>query len=211
MVSLPKPSRDVALRVMGEVGFEERLLGVKMRPMVGNQEHFVYSVKEVIEFLRMDSVEDLLTTGSKAYVGYIDPLVLKKWMVEVIGDKVLAETGIIRIAGVRVAGSHTIDKNVIGVCRQVDADAGRQDIVGVTFCNNVAAGIEDLDEDVKVGGQVSRFGVDDSFTCCSLEREDIHIVGSFNDAGSDQILAGEYGGAVQPIAMVIRSIAGAIG
>ena len=91
MVSLPKPSRDVALRVMGEVGFEERLLGVKMRPMVGNQEHFVYSVKEVIEFLRMDSVEDLLTTGSKAYVGYIDPLVLKKWMAEVIGDKVLAE------------------------------------------------------------------------------------------------------------------------
>ena len=91
MINLPKPSRDVALRVMGEVGFEERLLGVKMRPMVGNQEHFVYSAKEVIEFLRMDSVDDLLTTGSKAYVGYIDPLVLKKWMAEVIGDKVLAE------------------------------------------------------------------------------------------------------------------------
>lgn len=91
MVSLPKPSRDVALRVVGEVGYEERLLGVKMRPMVGNQEHFIYSVKEVIEFLRMERVEDLLTTGSKEYVGYIDPHVLKKWMAEVIGDKGLAE------------------------------------------------------------------------------------------------------------------------
>ena len=91
MVSLPEPSRDVALRVVGEVGYEERLLGVKMRPMVGNQEHFIYSVKEVIEFLRMESVEDLLTTGSKSYVGYIDLHVLKKWMAEVIGDQGLAE------------------------------------------------------------------------------------------------------------------------
>jgi hypothetical protein len=92
MVSLPKPSRDVALRVMGEVGFEERLLGVKMRSMAGNQEHFIYSVKEVLEFLRMERVEDLLTTGSKEYVGYIDPHVLKKWMAEVVGDKGLAES-----------------------------------------------------------------------------------------------------------------------
>ena len=91
MVSLPEPSRDVALKVVGEVGFGERLLGVKMRPMVGNQEHFIYSVKEVIEFLRMESVEDLLTTGSKSYVGYIDLHVLKKWMAEVIGDQGLAE------------------------------------------------------------------------------------------------------------------------
>ena len=90
MVSLPEPSRDVALRVVGEVGFEERLLGVKMRPMVGNQEHFIYSVKEVVEFLRMEPVEDLLATGSKAYVGYIDLHVLKKWMAEVIRDQKLA-------------------------------------------------------------------------------------------------------------------------
>jgi hypothetical protein len=91
MVNLPEPSRDVALRVVGEVDFEERLLGVKMRPMVGNQEHFIYSVKEVIEFLRMESVEGLLTPGSKEYVGYIDLHILEKWMAEIIKDKDLAE------------------------------------------------------------------------------------------------------------------------
>ena len=91
MLSLPEPSRDVASRVVGEVDFEERLLGVKMRPMVGNQEHFIYSVKEVIEFLRMERVEDLLTPGSKEYVGYIDTHILKKWIAEVIEDKDLAE------------------------------------------------------------------------------------------------------------------------
>ena len=91
MVSLTEPSRDVALRVVGEVGFEDRLLGVKMRPMVGNQEHFIYSVKEVIEFLRMEPVEDLLTPGSRSYVGYIDLQVLKNWMAEVIRDQGLAE------------------------------------------------------------------------------------------------------------------------
>jgi len=91
MVRLSKPSRDVALRVVGEVCFEERLLGVKMMPMVGNQEHFIYTVKEVIEFLRMEPVEELLTTGSRSYVGYIDLQVLKKWVAEVIGDQGLAE------------------------------------------------------------------------------------------------------------------------
>ena len=91
MVSLPEPTRDVALSIVGEVGFEERLLGIKMMPMVGNQEHFIYSVKEVLEFLRMEPVEDLLTPGSKSYVGYIDLHVLKKWMAEVIGDQGLAE------------------------------------------------------------------------------------------------------------------------
>lgn len=91
MVNLPEPSRDVALRVVGEVDFEERLLGVKMRPMVGNQEHFIYSVKEVIEFLRMECVEDLLTPGSKEYVGYIDLHILEKWMAEIIKDIDLAE------------------------------------------------------------------------------------------------------------------------
>jgi hypothetical protein len=91
MVSLPEPSRDVALRVVGEVDFEERLLGVKMRPMVGNQEHFIYSVKEVLEFLRMERVEDLLTPGSKEYVGYIDLRILERWMAEIIKDKDLAQ------------------------------------------------------------------------------------------------------------------------
>lgn len=91
MVSLPKPSRDIALRVVGEVGYEERLLGVKMKSMVGNQEHFIYSVKEVIEFLRMERIEDLLTPGGKEYVGYIDPHVLKTWIAEVIRDQRLAE------------------------------------------------------------------------------------------------------------------------
>ena len=91
MVSLPEPSREVALRVVSEVDFEERLLGVKMRSMVGNQEHFIYSVKEVIEFLRMEHVEDLLTPGSKEYVGYIDLNILEKWVAEIIRDKDLAE------------------------------------------------------------------------------------------------------------------------
>jgi hypothetical protein len=39
----------------------------------------------------MERVEDLLITGSKEYVGYIDPHILEKWMAEVIEDKDLAE------------------------------------------------------------------------------------------------------------------------
>ena len=72
MVRLPKPSRDVATRVLGEVSFEERLTGIKMRAMAGNQSLPIYSFEEAVNFLHMDSLDDLLRLGSKSYVGYMD-------------------------------------------------------------------------------------------------------------------------------------------
>ena len=73
------------------MGFEERFAGVKMMPMAGNRVSSIYSFEEAVEFLHMDSLEDLLTLGSRASVGYLDLDQLKKWVGDIFGDKELAD------------------------------------------------------------------------------------------------------------------------
>lgn len=91
MVKLSEPSMELAERLLSEVGFEERFVGTKMTPMAGNRVSSIYSFEEAVDFLHMDSLEDLLAVGGRSSVGYLDLDQLKRWVREVFGDKELAE------------------------------------------------------------------------------------------------------------------------
>ena len=91
MVGLLKPPKEIATKIVREVGFEERLVGVTMLPMAGTQVSSIYSFQEAVEFLHMDSLQDLLAVGSRSHIGYLDLDQLKTWVSEVFGDKELAE------------------------------------------------------------------------------------------------------------------------
>jgi uncharacterized membrane protein len=91
MARLSKPPVALASRVLNEVGFEDRLVGVKMTQRVGNIVYSIYSFEEAMEFLRVANLEDLLHTGSSSSVGYVDQKRLRRWVSEVFGDEELAK------------------------------------------------------------------------------------------------------------------------
>lgn len=90
MKKLFDPSAELAYRLRQEVTYKDRLTGFKMTPMSGNRETSIYSFEEAVDFLHMDSLEDLMTLGSGASVGYIDLEQLSRWVSEVFGDVELA-------------------------------------------------------------------------------------------------------------------------
>ena len=90
VVRLSAPSIELATKLLTEVGFNERLVGVSMHPMAGNIEASIYSFEEATNFLHCDEGDlRIRNTGS---IGYINLDELKKWVGEVFGDKELAET-----------------------------------------------------------------------------------------------------------------------
>ena len=91
MAKLSEPSMELAERLLSEVGFEKRFVGVKMMPRAGNRVSSIYSFEEAVDFLHPDSLEDLLSVGSRSCVGYLDLDQLRRWVGEGFGDKELAE------------------------------------------------------------------------------------------------------------------------
>ena len=85
---LSKPSRELATKLLSEVSFEKRLIGIIMHPMIGDTEHELYSLQEVADFLRL-RVEKV--TDKHAYINYVDLDALERWIREVLGDKELAD------------------------------------------------------------------------------------------------------------------------
>lgn len=90
MARLPEPSKDVATRILSEVPYNDRLIGFRMTPRSGNTPLSLYAFEEAVKFLHVDSLEDLLTPGSKGSVGYIDLEALKGWVSRVMDDQDLA-------------------------------------------------------------------------------------------------------------------------
>ena len=90
MAKLPEPTRDVAARILSEVDFDKRLIGYDMKPRAGNTPLSLYSFAEAVNFLHVDSLEDLMIPGARGSVGYIDLEALKNWVATVMGDEDLA-------------------------------------------------------------------------------------------------------------------------
>lgn len=90
MAALSEPSPELALKLLQEVGYEGRLVGYKMSPATGNEQCSLYSLQEVADFLRMDSLEDYLLKGGHPSIGYVDLEELTRWVGEVLGDRELA-------------------------------------------------------------------------------------------------------------------------
>lgn len=87
---LTMPSKELAERLTGEVGFEERLVGVKMNQMGGANATALFSLEEAASFVKIDRDEVLSDMVGKVTVGYIDPNALARWIEGVFGDEELA-------------------------------------------------------------------------------------------------------------------------
>lgn len=79
--SLSMPTRDLATRLMGQVSFEDRVLGVMSHPAGGQNWDALYSFQEATQFMGVGG----------DWMCSIAPDVLKKWIGDTLGDKELAQ------------------------------------------------------------------------------------------------------------------------
>lgn len=90
MIELTTPTPEIAARVLGEVGWSDRLTGVSMQCLSGPTQMDLYSVDQAAAFLRADELEHLRDPVSGASYGYIDPAALVWWLDNVLQDGELA-------------------------------------------------------------------------------------------------------------------------
>lgn len=83
-------SKDMAEKILQEVDFANRIVGVKMSGSAGNQNTSIYSLKELKSFLRSDSLENL-SRKSHSTMSYINVEEMLRWIAEVYEDKELAD------------------------------------------------------------------------------------------------------------------------
>ena len=88
-VILLKPSRELSVKLLSELNFQESIVGYKMHSMAGSTQNYLYSFEDVVNFLHFDA-GDLNIRGSGS-IGYIDLNKLQEWVAGVFGDKELAE------------------------------------------------------------------------------------------------------------------------
>ncbi|MDY6935689.1 MAG: hypothetical protein SVZ03_15895 [Spirochaetota bacterium] len=77
MGRLSKPSKDLSSRIMTDVGFEERLIGYRLRARTGPLSISLYSFREVVDLLNDPHPR-------------IDFNYLRKWIKDTMGDDELS-------------------------------------------------------------------------------------------------------------------------
>jgi hypothetical protein len=90
LIELSEPSRELAVRLLGKVRFEDRLEVTRSAAMAGDIRSWVYTLQEAAYFLHMSRIEDLVQIGGRGGVGYIHPPALQRWVGEVFQDEELA-------------------------------------------------------------------------------------------------------------------------
>ncbi len=88
--NLSKPSEEQAEKFLSEVGYGDKIAGVRMHAMAGNTKEPLGSLREVNNFLKAKASSKLIK-GETSSVNYIDPDALSNWIKEVLGDSELAE------------------------------------------------------------------------------------------------------------------------
>ena len=77
MINLNLPEKDLALRILSEVEFEDRVIGYRFHQRLGFMPVTLYSFDEIVGFLNFP-------------MPVIELELLAKWMEEIIKDKELA-------------------------------------------------------------------------------------------------------------------------
>lgn len=83
-------TKEMAEKLIEEVQFEDRLVGVMMSGTAGNQNRSLYSLEEVVSFIQPVSVEFLSQRG-KGTMNYVNIEDLLHWIRNVYKDKELAD------------------------------------------------------------------------------------------------------------------------
>jgi len=91
MKSLTAPTKELAARVLGEVAFDDRLVGYRLRKRMGPTAVHLYSLGDVARFLSQDLPQ--LNWDS-----------LREWLSATLGDAELAEA--IREVAAQDLGEH---------------------------------------------------------------------------------------------------------
>lgn len=87
--ALSEPTPELATRLLGEVGFEKRLVGIRMAAMGGANPSSLHTLVDAASFIRIDDYETAMRDNHST-VGYIDPSALARWVSEVLEDEELA-------------------------------------------------------------------------------------------------------------------------
>lgn len=90
MGQLSMVSKEMAHKLLQEVGFEDRIIGTKMSGSAGNSSNSLYSLKELGRFLRSGTFEELSRRGHSTMC-YINLDEMLHWIGEIYGDKELAD------------------------------------------------------------------------------------------------------------------------
>lgn len=90
MAKLSEVSKEMAQKLLQEVGFEDRIIGVNMSGSTGNNEITIYSMKELAFFLQSDSYDTLSQRGQGSMC-YMDIDEMLRWIGQVYGDQELAD------------------------------------------------------------------------------------------------------------------------
>ena len=88
---LALPSHAMAESMVRELGWDDRLTGHKISPVVGNMPEELYTFADAADFLHLGSGEQMKIHGNRAHIGYIAPEALKAWLVAQFGDRELAD------------------------------------------------------------------------------------------------------------------------
>jgi hypothetical protein len=89
-IELTQPSRAMAKSMLRELGWDERLTGHKMSPIIGNMPEDLYDFATAADFLHLGSGEQMKIRGNRTHIGYVDPTALKAWLITQFGDTELA-------------------------------------------------------------------------------------------------------------------------
>jgi len=87
--TLSMPTPEMAQRLLAQVVYEKRLVGVRMAAMGGANPTSLHSLLEVASFIHVGDYEEAMR-DNKATVGFIDPAALSRWIDEVLEDPELA-------------------------------------------------------------------------------------------------------------------------
>jgi len=85
-IELTMPSHAMAESMTRDLGWDERLTGHQISPIVGNMPEDLFTFADAADFLHLGSGEQMKIHGNHAHIGYIAPTVLKAWLLAQYGD-----------------------------------------------------------------------------------------------------------------------------
>lgn len=92
MSNLSQVTEELAVKLLSEVDFSQRLQGTRYHAMAGGMPVVFLELQEVKDFLHVGSLQSLLTCGGGGTINYLDWTKLKTWIAEVFDDQELANS-----------------------------------------------------------------------------------------------------------------------
>lgn len=87
----PIPSEEEAAFLLRELEWGDHFIGVEMNPSAGSQDIYIYSLKEVVRFLKHGTAGMGLSSGGKGSISWFDIDGFILWVRNSLKDTLLAD------------------------------------------------------------------------------------------------------------------------